>query len=141
MTENKEREKRIIKKAIDILQGLHMAHKNIKLYDPNNRIVRSQLSSLFDEIQELLQSEGEVVFTLRMNTLYLNGIKVLFTFTNYYLFKYLRLQLSKREIGLIEFQENLDKDDLTVRVSFREKGNGDWNKNPVRGLFGGHPGK
>lgn len=112
MSEKREREKRIIKKAIDILQGIHMAHKNIKIYDLNNHLVRSQLSSVFDEIQDLLRVEGEVVFTLRLSTLYLNGIKVLFTFTNYYLFKYLSLQLSKREIGLLKFLEDLDKNDI-----------------------------
>ena len=96
MTENREREKRIIKKAVDILQGMHMAHKNIKIYDLNNHLVRSQLSSVFDEIQDLLQSEGEVIFTLRLSTLYLNGIKVLFTFTNYYYIRFIRCNILLR---------------------------------------------
>jgi putative nucleotidyltransferase with HDIG domain len=112
MTDNKKREKRIGKKAIEILQGMHMAHKNIIIYDLNNHLVRSQISSIFDEIQDLLQSEGEVNFTLRLSTLYLNGIKVLFSFSNYYLFKFLSLHLSKKEISILKFQENLNKNDL-----------------------------
>ena len=89
MTENREREKKIGKKAVDILQGMYMAHKNIRIYDLNNLLVHSQISSVYDEIQDLLKSEGEVNFTLRLSTLYLNGVKVLFSFSNYYLFKFL----------------------------------------------------
>ncbi len=89
MPDHKKTEKRIGKKAIDILQGMYMAHKNMKLYDLNNHLIHSQISSVFDEIQDLLKSEGEVNFTLRLSTLYLNGIKVLFGFSNYYLFKFL----------------------------------------------------
>ena len=112
MTDNKEREKRIGKKAVDILQGMYMAHKNIKIYDLNNLLVLSQISSVCDEIQDLLKSEGEVNFTMRLSTLYLNGVKVLFSFSNYYLFKFLSFYLSNKEIGLLRFQENLDKDEL-----------------------------
>lgn len=112
VTENKEREKKLIKKAIDIIQGMYMAYKNIKLYDLNNRLVNSQISSVYDEIQDLLRSEGEAIFTLRLSTLYLNGIKVRFSFSNYYLFKFLSLQLSKKEIGLLKFHETLNKNEL-----------------------------
>jgi HD-GYP domain-containing protein (c-di-GMP phosphodiesterase class II) len=113
MTDFKEREKKIGRKAIGILQGMHMAHKNIRIYDLNNLLVRSQIAALFDEIQDLLHSEGEVSLTLRHNTLYVNGIKVLFSFSNYYLFKFLSFYLSKKEVGLLKFQTNLNKDELT----------------------------
>jgi len=112
MTDNKEREKKIGRKAVDILQGMHMAHKNIRIYDLNNLLLRSQISSLYDEIQDLLKFEEEAKFTLRLSTLYLNGVKVLFSFSNYYLFKFLNFYLSKKEIGLLKFQANLDKDEL-----------------------------
>ena len=112
MTDKKEREKKIAKKAIDILQGMYMAHKNIKIYDLNNHLVIKQIGSVCKHIQELLQAEEEVIFTLRLSTLYLNGIKVLFSFSNYFLFKYLNVQLSKKEIGLLKFQKNLTRDEL-----------------------------
>jgi HD-GYP domain-containing protein (c-di-GMP phosphodiesterase class II) len=112
MTDNREREKRIGKKAIDILQGMYMAHKNIRIYDLNNLLVQSQISSVYDEIRNLLKSDEEANFTLRLSTVYLNGVKVLFSFSNYYLFKFLSFYLSKREIGILKFHENLDKDDL-----------------------------
>ncbi len=121
MTDHKKTEKRIGKKAIDILQGMYMAHKNMKLYDLNNHLIHSQISSVFDEIQDLLQSEGEVNFTLRLSTLYLNGIKVLFSFSNYYLFKFLSFHLSEKEIGLLKFQENLNKDELKKFLFLLEK--------------------
>ena len=56
MTETKEREKRLGKNAVNILQGMFMAHKNIRIYDLNNLLVRSQISSVYDEIQDLLKS-------------------------------------------------------------------------------------
>ena len=112
MTETKEREKRLGKNAVNILQGMFMAHKNIRIYDLNNLLVRSQISSVYAEIQNLLKSEGEANFTLRLSTLYLNGVKVLFSFSNYYLFKFLSFFLSKREIGLLKIQKNLDEDEL-----------------------------
>ena len=121
MPDHKKTEKRIGKKAIDILQGMYMAHKNMKLYDLNNHLIHSQISSVFDEIQDLLKSEGEVNFTLRLSTLYLNGIKVLFSFSNYYLFKFLSFHLSEKEIGLLKFQENLNKDELKKFLFLLEK--------------------
>jgi HD-GYP domain-containing protein (c-di-GMP phosphodiesterase class II) len=121
MTDHKKTEKRIGKKAIDILQGMYMTHKNMKLYDLNNHLIHLQISSVFDEIQDLLQSEGEVNFTLRLSTLYLNGIKVLFSFSNYYLFKFLSFHLSEKEIGLLKFQKNLNKDELKKFLFLLEK--------------------
>jgi len=107
-----EKEKKIAKKAIDILQGIYMAYKNMRIYDPNNYLVNTQITSVFDDIQGLLQSEGEAVYTLRLSTLYLNGIKVLFTFSNYYLYKFLSVHLSKKEISLLKFQEDLKTKEL-----------------------------
>jgi putative nucleotidyltransferase with HDIG domain len=91
-----------------------MAHKNIRIYDLNNHLVVEQISSVCDEIQDLLESEKETIFTVRLSTLYLNGIKVLFSFTNYYLFKFLSSQLTKREIGLLKFGKDLKRDELKL---------------------------
>ena len=110
--QHKEREKKVSKKAIDILQGLYMASKNIRIYDLNNHLVIAQISSVFDEIQDLLNSEKEAIFILRLSTLYLNGIKVLFSFTNYYLFKFLSSQFSRREISLVKFGTKLKREEL-----------------------------
>jgi HD-GYP domain-containing protein (c-di-GMP phosphodiesterase class II) len=107
-----DREKRIAKTALDILQGMYMAYKNIKIYDLNNLLVNRQISSVFHQLKELLKSEGEVIFTLRLNTLYLNVVKVHFSFSNYYLFKFLGSLLIQREIGLLRFTDKLSKEEL-----------------------------
>ena len=112
----KAKQKKMQKKAIDILNGMHMAYKNIKIYDPNNLTVRKQISSLFQDIKDLLLTEEEVTFTIRLSTLYLNGIKVHFRFANYYLFKFLSEELHRRETGLLQFKSGLNKEELKLFI-------------------------
>jgi HD-GYP domain-containing protein (c-di-GMP phosphodiesterase class II) len=112
MAEINRREKGIVKKAVGILQGMYMAHKNMRIYGLNNDLVNAQISFLFEEIHDLLRTEKEAVFILRLSTLYVNGIKILFSFSNYFLFKFLSFQLAEKEIGLLKFHENLKSDEL-----------------------------
>jgi putative nucleotidyltransferase with HDIG domain len=111
----------LVKQAINILKGMHMAFKNMKIYEPNNRLVRDQIDAVFQVIQNLYKTENEIAFAIRQSTLFLNGTKVHFTFSNYYLFRFLSEELTKRDISVLRFHPGIKEEELSEFVLFLAK--------------------
>jgi len=103
-------------RAVDILNGWFMVSKNMKIFSPDNRLVRNQVTSLFRDLQAMISGEGEAAFTLKGNTLYLNGRKILFGFSNYHLFKFFSGKLNMRDIGMLGIRPGLTEEELRESI-------------------------
>lgn len=100
--------------GVKILAGMYMVSKSLKIYDPSNVLVRDQTASLLQEIHTLILGEEEAMISLRESTLFLNGEKVRFSFSNYYLFKFINQAFRRWEIGDVIFLSGLDEKELTL---------------------------
>ncbi len=111
------------KDGIEVLIQLSIMTRTAKIYEPNNSIFVNQLKDLFSLIQYKLQTEGEVSFMLRENTLYYMGTKMKFGFSTYTLFKFMSSEFHKKEISLLIFEQGLREEELTrFIVLFAKKG-------------------
>lgn len=105
-----------IKDAINILYHLNMAIKISKIYESNNINFVRQSKLFFRSIKKALDTEEEATFMLRQNTLFFNGKKLKFGFSNYYLFKFTCEEFEKRDIGLLTFKSGLTPEETTQTI-------------------------
>jgi len=119
-TEEKEKSRTQIKKkeiisneeSIDLIYRFYMAFKISKIYEPNNTVFIRQLTILLNLIKKAIQIDEETSLTLSQTTLYLNGKKIKFGYSNYYIFKFINKEFRKRKIGILSFNKHLDKEEL-----------------------------
>jgi HD-GYP domain-containing protein (c-di-GMP phosphodiesterase class II) len=105
-------EARLNKEALVLLRYLKMTMKVTKIYDPGNQIVQEQIRLLFSLLQTLVQQEKEAVLLLRQTSLFFNGSRVRFSFSNYDLVKSMTGEMMKRDIGLLRFLPGLSEEEL-----------------------------
>jgi len=99
-----EQEKELTQKvAVDILMRLHAVLKLARLYEPNNQIVVDHIEQYHQALSEALEREGEIVLRLQLNALYMKGVRIKFDYSNYHIYKFLRGELSSKEIAAISF--------------------------------------
>ncbi|MBS3818461.1 HD domain-containing protein [bacterium] len=104
------------KDAISILYYMNMAIKISKIYQSNNINFVRQSKLLFQSIQNALYTEKEATFMLRQNTLFFNGRKLKFGFSNYFLFKFTCEEFEKRDMGLLSFKPGLTQQEITHTI-------------------------
>jgi putative nucleotidyltransferase with HDIG domain len=97
---------------INVLFRYHAVLKIAKVYDFNNEMVQDQIGKLYAGLQELLEREGEVVLRLRQNSVYINGVRIKFDYSNYHVFKFLSGDFHAKEIAAIAFSQGLPEDEI-----------------------------
>jgi HD-GYP domain-containing protein (c-di-GMP phosphodiesterase class II) len=98
-----------------------MAVKIAKIYEPNNRIFIEQIYVLFSLIQDILKSEEEASFMLRQSSLFFNGMKVRFTFSNYNLFRFISTEFHRRKMNLLKFKKDVIDEEVRQFVILLSK--------------------
>jgi len=121
--EKKKREEGLTQRElVNILLRYHAVVKVARVYDFNNQIVQEQIRLLFDGINAALEQEGEVVLRWRENSVYVNGIRVKFDYSNYHIYKFLAGDFQAKEIAAIAFSPGitLDEIDRFVKILLRK---------------------
>jgi len=111
MQENNDKSN-ILKTAIDIIHHINRAFRMSKIYEPNNRIFLRQIKLLHHHIQNTHKIQGESIFILRQNSLLFNNMKLKFSFSNYYLFKFIYSELQKKDVGELLFLPGVSENEL-----------------------------
>jgi len=102
-----------IRDIIEILYRMNSAWRISKIYNINNTIFVRQIKILHQLIQKNQQRSGELTLKLRQSSLTFSDIKLKFSFSNYYLLKFINEEFSKRDIGEISFVTDITKEELT----------------------------
>lgn len=97
---------------VNILLRYHAILKIAKVYDFNNQIVQDQIQQFYDRLGDGLEKEGEVVIRVRQNSIYVNGVRVKFDYSNYHIFKFLWNDFQDKGIAAVCFSQDLPKDEL-----------------------------
>lgn len=105
-------EKEAVRRAIEILMRLNMAAKIAKIYEPNNLIFIEQVQTLNSLIQNILETEKEASFMLRQSSIFFNGMKVRFTFSNYHIFRFISSEFQKKEMVLLSFKSGVTEEEV-----------------------------
>jgi hypothetical protein len=77
------------RELVNILFRYYAVLKIAKVYEFNNEMVQDQIGKLYASLQVPLEREGEIVIRLRQNSVYVNGVRVKFDYSNYHVFKFL----------------------------------------------------
>jgi len=110
-------DKEILKSALEILRRFNMAIKIAKIYEPNNLIYINQIEGLFGAIQKVLEVEHEASFTLRQSALFFNARKIIFSFSNYNLFRLISSEFKKKDISILSFKPGLSQEEVRQFVA------------------------
>jgi HD-GYP domain-containing protein (c-di-GMP phosphodiesterase class II) len=82
------------------------------VYDFNNQIVQEQIQHLYDGLNAALEKEGEVVLRRRENSIYINGVRVKFDYSNYHIYKFLSNEFQAKEIAAIAFSPGMPAEEI-----------------------------
>jgi len=108
-----EQEKAIIKEGADLLYRLNRTIRISKIYEPNNMIFVRQISLLQHLLEKIFHLTGsEVSLMLRESNIYLNGIKLKFGYSNYYLLKFIQNVFQTHEIGTLLFSSEINEEEI-----------------------------
>lgn len=105
-------EREALRNAVEILMRLNMAVKISKIYEPNNLIFIEQVRTLISLLQNVLKTENEASFMLRQSSLFFNGLKVKFTFSNYNLFRFISSEFQKKKMSLLLFKVGVTEEEV-----------------------------
>ena len=110
------------RELINILLRYHAVVKIARVYDFNNQIVQEQIQLLFDGINAALEKEGEVVLRRRENSIYINGVRIKFDYSNYHIYKFLAGDLQAKELAAVAFSPGIALDEMQrfVRILLRK---------------------
>jgi HD-GYP domain-containing protein (c-di-GMP phosphodiesterase class II) len=100
------------KELVNILFRYHAVLKIAKVYEFNNEMVQDQIGKLYTSLHETLEREGDVVLRLRQSSVYINGVRVKFDYSNYHVFKFIFADFQSKEIAAIAFSPGLTEDEL-----------------------------
>ncbi len=100
------------KELVNILWRFHAVLKIAKVYDFNNLNVQDQIGILYTSLQDALDREGEIVLRLRQNSLFVNGVRVKFDYSNYHVYKFLSNEFRTREIAAVAFSPGLSEEEI-----------------------------
>ncbi|MDI6697942.1 MAG: HD-GYP domain-containing protein [Candidatus Saccharicenans sp.] len=105
------------KLAINFLIRFYIVFKILRLYAENNELLQEQTELLFQNLQELKAASAEVSFKIKRESIFFNQNRLKFSLANYPIFKFLLEEFRKREIGLLTFEADLDRDELLRTVN------------------------
>jgi HD-GYP domain-containing protein (c-di-GMP phosphodiesterase class II) len=97
---------------VNILMRYHAVLKIGKVYDFNNQMVQDQIQQLYSRLSDGLSREGEIVIRLRQNSIYVNGERVKFDYSNYHVYKFLWNEFRAKEIAAIDFSSDMPEEEL-----------------------------
>lgn len=97
---------------VNILLRYHAVIKIGKVYDFNNQMVQDQLRQLYARLGDALEREGEIVLRIRQNSIYVNGVRVKFDYSNYHICKSLWNDFQAKEIAAIAFSPDMPAEEL-----------------------------
>ena len=121
--EKKTKEEGLSQRAlVNILLRYHAVVKVARVYDFSNQIVQEQIQQLYDGITAALEKEGEVVLRRRENSIFVNGVRVKFDYSNYHIYKFVASEFQAKEIAAIAFSQGLPQDELQrfVKILLRK---------------------
>lgn len=124
MPESEKARKKIYETALEILFRFHVAFKIARIYEPNNLMFLKQVHQLFLLIQAVLKQEGEAFFKLRQSTLFFNNLRLKFSFSNFFVFKFMVTELRKKQIGTMNFHADLTEEALKAFLILLARGEG-----------------
>jgi len=108
-----EQEKAVSKEGADLLYRLNRAVRIAKIYEPNNMIFIRQINLLRHLLEKILRITGTgASLMLRENTIYFNGVKLKFGYSNYYLLKFIQNVFHTHEIGTLIFSSGVSEEEL-----------------------------
>jgi len=97
---------------VNLLFRYHAVVKVSRVYDFSNQIVQEQIQQLYDGLTAALEKEGEVVLRRRENSIFVNGVRVKFDYSNYHIYKFVSAEFQAKEIAAIAFSQGLPLDEL-----------------------------
>jgi putative nucleotidyltransferase with HDIG domain len=100
------------RELVSVLFRYYAVLKIAKVYEFNNEMVQDHIGKLYASLQELLEREGEIVLRLRQKSVYINGVRVKFDYSNYHVFKFLSGDFQAKEIAALAFSPGLLEDEL-----------------------------
>ncbi|MGC8746871.1 MAG: HD-GYP domain-containing protein [Candidatus Saccharicenans sp.] len=100
------------KLAINFLIRFYLVYKILKLYAENNELIQEQTELLFQDLQRLKETAGEVIFRIKRESIFFNQSRLKFSIANYPIFKFLLEEFRKKEIGQLIFYPELSKPEL-----------------------------
>jgi putative nucleotidyltransferase with HDIG domain len=100
------------RELVNIFFRYHAVLKVARVYDLNNQIVQEQIQHLYDGLSSALEKEGEVVLRRRENSLYVNGVRVKFDYSNYHIYKFVSSEFQAKGIAAIAFSPGMPLDEL-----------------------------
>ncbi|OGD21551.1 MAG: hypothetical protein A2W03_12320 [Candidatus Aminicenantes bacterium RBG_16_63_16] len=118
----KEKAGLVQRDLVGILQRYHAILKIGKVYDFYNQMVQNQIQQLHARLSDALEREGEVVLRVRENSIYVNGARVKFNYSNYHVYKLLSADFQAKQIAAISFSPEMPEDELQrfVRILLRK---------------------
>src|SRR4030067_2709495 len=108
----KEKAGLVQRDLVGILQRYHAILKIGKVYDFYNQMVQNQIQQLHARLSDALEREGEVVLRVRENSIYVNGARVKFNYSNYHVYKLLSADFQAKQIAAISFSPEMPEDEL-----------------------------
>jgi putative nucleotidyltransferase with HDIG domain len=112
MNQQSEEKELTQKELANILWRFHAVLKIAKVYDFNNLNVQDQIGFLYANLHDALEREGEIVLRLRQNSIFVNGVRVKFDYSNYHVYKFISGEFRAREIAAIAFSPGLPEDEV-----------------------------
>jgi len=111
-----EEESALSRIGISIIHRLNRACRMSKIYELNNLIYLHQIDLLHHHVQRGLEGRDDLTLSLRDTSLLINGVKIRFGFSNYHLFKFIKVEFEAREIGEMVCARGVTKQDLSIFV-------------------------
>jgi len=110
------------RELVNILLRYHAVVKVAKVYEFSNQIVQEQIQLLFDGLSAALEQEGEVVLRRRENSIFVNGVRIKFDYSNYHIYKFISNDFQAKEIAAIAFSPDLPLDEIQrfVKILLRK---------------------
>ncbi len=110
------------KELVNILLRHHAVLKIGKVYDFNNQMLQDQIQHLYACLRAALEKEGEIVVRVRQNSIYVNGLRVKFDYSNYHIFKFLLSDFQAKGIAAIAFSPEMEEEELRrfIRLLLRK---------------------
>ncbi|MGQ9470302.1 MAG: HD-GYP domain-containing protein [Candidatus Aminicenantales bacterium] len=98
-----EKQKALHQAGVEVVVRFYSLLKLARLYSSQNVLFQEQLNRVYQTLQNLLTEAKEVSLKVREGTFFLKNVRLRFTFSNYYAFKFALQELERRQVGAIYF--------------------------------------
>ncbi len=112
MDEKRTDKAKSLRDLVQILLRYHAVLKIGRVYDFNNQLLQEQVRQLYLRLCGVIETEGEIVLRLRQGSIYVNGIRVKFDYSNYHVCRFVANDFQAKEIAAVAFSPGLPEDEL-----------------------------